>query len=81
MSQYIKNELKGFENNFLIIGPIENEEIQLTVQGQTITSNFGTIQSAQYNLEQLISSGVHNSLSDKDLTMTTRGVVLGKAMA
>jgi phosphoenolpyruvate carboxylase len=27
---------------------IENEEIQLTIQGQTITSNFGTIQSSQY---------------------------------
>ncbi|MFZ9418129.1 MAG: phosphoenolpyruvate carboxylase, partial [Sediminibacterium sp.] len=35
---------------------IENQEIQLTVQGQTITSTFGTIQSAQYNLEQLLSA-------------------------
>jgi phosphoenolpyruvate carboxylase len=41
---------------------IENEEIQLTVQGQTITSNFGTIQSAQYNLEQLLSAGISNEL-------------------
>jgi phosphoenolpyruvate carboxylase len=41
---------------------IENEEIQLTVQGQTITSNFGTIQSAQYNLEQLVSAGVSQTL-------------------
>ena len=41
---------------------IENEEIQLTVQGQTITSNFGTIQSAQYNLEQLLTAGVSNEL-------------------
>ncbi len=41
---------------------IENEEIQLTVQGQTITSNFGTIHSAQYNLEQLLSAGVSHSL-------------------
>ena len=41
---------------------IENEEIQLTVQGQTITSNFGTIHSAQYNLEQLVSAGVSHSL-------------------
>lgn len=41
---------------------IENEEIQLTVQGQTITSNFGTIQSSQYNLEQLLSAGVSNEL-------------------
>ncbi|MEI7589137.1 MAG: phosphoenolpyruvate carboxylase [Chitinophagia bacterium] len=41
---------------------IQNDEIQLTVQGQTITSNFGTIQSAQYNLEQLLSAGVSNEL-------------------
>ncbi len=41
---------------------IENEEIQLTVQGQTITSNFGTIQSSQYNLEQLLSAGISNEL-------------------
>lgn len=41
---------------------IENEEIQLTVQGQTITSNFGTIHSAQFNLEQLLSAGISHSL-------------------
>lgn len=41
---------------------IENEEIQLTIQGQTITSNFGTIQSSQYNLEQLMSAGISNEL-------------------
>ena len=51
---------------------IENEEIQLTVQGQTITSNFGTIQSAQYNLEQLLSAGVSNELfADTKLQITT----------
>lgn len=42
---------------------IENEEIQLTVQGQTITSNFGTIQSAQFNIEQLLSAGISNEIS------------------
>ena len=41
---------------------IENEEIQITVQGQTITSNFGTIQSSQYNLEQLLSAGISNEI-------------------
>ncbi|TSA63100.1 MAG: phosphoenolpyruvate carboxylase [Sediminibacterium sp.] len=41
---------------------IENEEIQLTIQGQTITSNFGTTQSSQYNLEQLLSAGLSNEL-------------------
>ena len=59
-------------NFYASLGPtIEDKEVQLTIQGQTISSNFGTLDSSQYNLEQLISSGVHNSLSDKDLTMTT----------
>jgi phosphoenolpyruvate carboxylase len=45
------------------LGPtIENQEIQLTVQGQTISSNFGTVESAQYNIEQLLSSGISNKL-------------------
>lgn len=50
---------------------IENQEIQLTVQGQTITSNFGTIQSAQYNLEQLVSAGVgHELFADTKLQLS-----------
>jgi len=44
-------------------GPsIENKEIQLTVQGQTISSNFGTHESSQFNLEQLLSAGISNEL-------------------
>ena len=59
-------------NFYASLGPtIEDKEVQLTIQGQTISSNFGTLDSSQYNLEQLISSGVQNSLSDKDLTMTS----------
>ncbi len=44
---------------------IEDEEIQLTVQGQTISSNFGTIDSSQFNIEQLLSSGISNELFSK----------------
>ena len=52
---------------------IENEEIQLTVQGQTITSNFGTIQSAQYNVEQLLTAGVSNELfADTKLQISSK---------
>ncbi|WP_179004741.1 phosphoenolpyruvate carboxylase [Winogradskyella forsetii] len=58
-------------NFYASLGPtIEDEEVQLTIQGQTISSNFGTLESSQYNLEQLISSGIGNSISDKNLTMT-----------
>ncbi|WP_047550815.1 phosphoenolpyruvate carboxylase [Psychroserpens sp. Hel_I_66] len=57
-------------NFYASLGPtIEDKEVQLTIQGQTISSNFGTLDSSQYNLEQLISSGIYNSLSDKDLSM------------
>ena len=49
------------------LGPtIEDKEIQLTIQGQTISSNFGTKDSAQYNLEQLLSSGIKNEVFTKD---------------
>ena len=63
------------------LGPsIENEEIQLTIQGQTISANFGTLNSSQYNIEQLISSGVANevfaeseeTLSDEDRNTMNR---------
>jgi phosphoenolpyruvate carboxylase len=37
---------------------IENEEVQITIQGQTISSIYGKIESCRYNLEQLISAGV-----------------------
>ncbi|NCP22159.1 MAG: phosphoenolpyruvate carboxylase, partial [Zetaproteobacteria bacterium] len=48
------------------LGPsIENQEIQLTVQGQTISSNFGTLNSSRYNIEQLLSSGIANKLFSK----------------
>ena len=43
------------------LGPtIEDKEVQITIQGQTISSNFGTLDSSRYNLEQLISSGLFN---------------------
>ena len=53
---------------------IQADDIQLTIQGQTISSNFGTNDSCQYNLEQLLSSGIQNQvfnternvLSDED---------------
>lgn len=45
---------------------IEHEEVQLTIQGQTISSNFGTLDACQYNLEQLISSGIANEIFAPD---------------
>jgi phosphoenolpyruvate carboxylase len=49
------------------LGPtIEDKEIQLTIQGQTVSSNFGTEESSQFNLEQLLSSGIKNEMFTKD---------------
>jgi len=45
---------------------IENQEIQLTIQGQTISSNFGTTESCRYNLENLLSAGVSNQVYKKE---------------
>lgn len=41
---------------------IENKEVQITVQGQTISSNFGKIASCKFNLEQLLSAGVEGAV-------------------
>lgn len=41
---------------------IANKEIQLTIQGQTISSNFGTREAARFNMEQLMHSGISNGL-------------------
>ncbi|MFN8252920.1 MAG: phosphoenolpyruvate carboxylase [Ferruginibacter sp.] len=49
---------------------ISNKEIQLTIQGQTVSSNFGTVDSAQYNMEQLIHAGISNDLfGSKHITL------------
>lgn len=44
---------------------IENHEIQITVQGQTISSNFGTLDSCRYNLENLLTAGARNQVFSK----------------
>jgi phosphoenolpyruvate carboxylase len=58
----------GKTNKFYAsLGPtIENQQIQLTVQGQTISSNFGTIDSCRYNLENLLSAGAKNQVFTKN---------------
>ncbi|WP_316810570.1 phosphoenolpyruvate carboxylase [Pedobacter heparinus] len=50
---------------------IANKNIQLTIQGQTISSQYGSIDSAEFNIEQLINAGMsagiketHNILLD-----------------
>ncbi len=61
---------------------IANIEIQLTVQGQTVSSNFGTIDTAQYNIEQLLHAGISNDLfSSRQITLEQHEEQLLQAMA
>jgi phosphoenolpyruvate carboxylase len=49
---------------------IANKEIQVTVQGQTVSSSFGTVDAAKYNIEQLLSAGISNELfSTQEVTL------------
>ena len=63
------------------LGPnIENKEIQITVQGQTISSNFGTLDSCRHNLENLLSAGVTNQVfsKNKNILSPEDKVVMGQ---
>lgn len=41
---------------------INHHDLQLTIQGQTVSSNFGTEISARYNIEQLFTAGIDDLL-------------------
>lgn len=41
---------------------IENREIQVTIQGQTISSTYGTRSAACYNMERIFTAGLENHL-------------------
>jgi phosphoenolpyruvate carboxylase len=50
---------------------IANDHIQLTIQGQTVSSQYGSVETARFNMEQLINAGIisalhpnHNDLLD-----------------
>ncbi|MEP0713735.1 MAG: phosphoenolpyruvate carboxylase, partial [Algoriphagus sp.] len=57
---------------------VENAEIQVTIQGQTISSNYGKQASCTYNFEQLLSAGLENHLyigADKNLNVDQRALI------
>jgi len=52
---------------------VADESIELTVQGQTVSSNFGTVASARYNIEQLLHAGIYNDIfAPKETTFSER---------
>jgi len=57
---------------------IANNKIELTIQGQTITSIFGNKEQARYNFEQLLTAGVENDVfksSKKELSEKERALI------
>lgn len=54
---------------------IANHKIEITIQGQTITSVFGNKDQARYNFEQLLTAGIDNAVFKnyrKDITPEER---------
>src|ERR1700761_3860130 len=45
---------------------IANEHIQLTIQGQTVSSQYGSVETARFNVEQLINAGIVSSLKPNE---------------
>ena len=49
---------------------VANHEIQLTIQGQTITSTYGTKEHFMHNSEQLLTAGLSNTIYGKENVIT-----------
>lgn len=57
---------------------VENSEIQVTIQGQTISANYGKQASCIYNFEQLLSAGLENHLysdAERNLSQPQRDLI------
>ena len=51
---------------------IANDNIQLTIQGQTISSQYGSFDTAHHNIEQMINAGLVNALEKSDKNTFTQ---------
>lgn len=57
---------------------VENQQIQLTIQGQTISSHYGIKEAAVHNVGHLLTAGVENNLFNKvsaELTDEQRSLI------
>ncbi|UYQ95476.1 phosphoenolpyruvate carboxylase [Chitinophaga horti] len=61
---------------------IANDQIQLTIQGQTVSSLYGSVETAKFNIEQLVNAGLsavlHPSLQDQ-LGVKEKALITGMA--
>ncbi len=55
---------------------IANHDIELTIQGQTITSTYGTSAQFLYNCDQMLSAGLRNHLSQEQRSISNTHRVL-----
>ncbi len=60
---------------------IEDKEVQITIQGQTVSSNFGKPVSCRYNMEQLLSAGIENEIFQKKSHLKESEVALLESLA
>ena len=61
---------------------VANKQIQITVQGQTISSQYGTPESSFSNMEQLVHAGISSALNrQQEDTMNERQRTLFEKMA
>ena len=61
---------------------IANKNIQLTIQGQTISSQYGSIGSAEFNMSQLINAGISAGVREKhNILLDAENADLLNAMA
>ncbi|HEY0900464.1 MAG TPA: phosphoenolpyruvate carboxylase [Sphingobacteriaceae bacterium] len=54
---------------------IANSTIQLTIQGQTISSQYGSPETAYHNIEQLINAGITSSIDLQDKKTMEEGEI------
>lgn len=55
---------------------VANNEIQITIQGQTITSTYGTRDQFVYNCEQLLTAGLSNNIFENENVISEENRVL-----
>ncbi|RZA02541.1 MAG: phosphoenolpyruvate carboxylase [Sphingobacteriaceae bacterium] len=62
---------------------IANEHIQLTIQGQTVSSQYGSVETARFNIEQLIDAGVISALkpNNNDVLSVHQKALIGDMAA
>lgn len=59
---------------------IANHEIQLTIQGQTISSKYGTCEHFKHNIEQLLTAGLSNKIYRQENTIAPESRALIEEM-